>query len=68
VPQQHVQTTDQAERNAQCPICSARVGLLPDARLHEVVACGECAGELEVIGLEPPALAVAPEIDEDWGE
>jgi alpha-aminoadipate carrier protein LysW len=34
----------------------------------EVVACTECAAELEVIALDPVELALAPEVEEDWGE
>jgi alpha-aminoadipate carrier protein LysW len=37
-------------------------------RLSEIVQCPECSSELEVVSLAPPALALAPEIEEDWGE
>jgi alpha-aminoadipate carrier protein LysW len=34
----------------------------------EIVVCPECGVELEVISVDPPELAVAPEVEEDWGE
>ncbi len=36
--------------------------------LGELVVCDECGSELEVVGLEPLELELAPEEDEDWGE
>lgn len=34
----------------------------------EIVVCPDCGAELEVIGVDPVELALAPEIEEDWGE
>jgi alpha-aminoadipate carrier protein LysW len=34
----------------------------------EILPCGECLAELEVTLLEPLTLALAPEVEEDWGE
>jgi alpha-aminoadipate carrier protein LysW len=34
----------------------------------EIVQCGECDVELEVVGLAPLTLELAPEEEEDWGE
>ena len=28
----------------------------------------DCNAELEVLSLEEPALALAPQVEEDWGE
>ena len=36
--------------------------------LGEIVVCADCGAELEVIGLDPISLDVAPEVEEDWGE
>jgi alpha-aminoadipate carrier protein LysW len=36
--------------------------------LGEILPCGECLAELEVLSLEPPSLSLAPEVEEDWGE
>ncbi len=51
-----------------CPECDARVGLKSDVEKGEIVQCGDCGVELEVTELDPPALALAPEEEEDWGE
>ncbi|MBN1935475.1 MAG: lysine biosynthesis protein LysW [Anaerolineae bacterium] len=54
--------------NAECPICAAEVELPPDTVEGEIVECPDCGAELEVIGVDPPELAEAPEEEEDWGE
>jgi alpha-aminoadipate carrier protein LysW len=51
-----------------CPDCEAAVPLPEDVRLNEVLECGECRIELEVVSVEPVLVALAPEIEEDWGE
>jgi alpha-aminoadipate carrier protein LysW len=53
---------------ATCPECDAQVAVAPDARAGEVIVCAECQAELELVGLNPVELALAPEIEEDWGE
>jgi alpha-aminoadipate/glutamate carrier protein LysW len=53
---------------APCPQCDAEVRIEDDARQHEIVECADCRSELELISAEPPTLALAPEIEEDWGE
>ena len=53
---------------AECPECAADVDLLDDVMEGEIVQCGECGLELEVVNLAPPTLALAPEEEEDWGE
>ncbi|GAA2581485.1 lysine biosynthesis protein LysW [Actinomadura fulvescens] len=51
-----------------CPECDGSV-TLPDApRLSEIVECGDCRSELEIVTVEPVLVALAPEIEEDWGE
>jgi alpha-aminoadipate carrier protein LysW len=51
-----------------CPECDGKVELAEPVRLSEVVECPECSSELEVVELAPLTLALAPEIEEDWGE
>jgi alpha-aminoadipate/glutamate carrier protein LysW len=51
-----------------CPECEGTVTLPVPVRLSEIVQCPECSSELEVTALEPLTLALAPEIEEDWGE
>ena len=51
-----------------CPACAQPVALPDDAVEGEVLACAACGAELEVLGIDPPELAIAPELAEDWGE
>jgi alpha-aminoadipate carrier protein LysW len=54
--------------NAECPECSGTVTLPAGTMQSEIVACPDCGAELEVVSLTPPTLALAPEVEEDWGE
>ncbi len=51
-----------------CPECDAQVDIPADAMENELVACLECGAELEIMGLAPITLELAPEVEEDWGE
>jgi alpha-aminoadipate carrier protein LysW len=54
-----------------CPACDAEVELDEfDVDKGEIVSCPECGADLEVVGLSPIELDVAPqgEQDDDWGE
>jgi len=51
-----------------CPECDAPVALDADVTANEIVPCPECGAELEVTSLDPLALELAPEVEEDWGE
>ncbi|PRX96507.1 lysine biosynthesis protein LysW [Allonocardiopsis opalescens] len=51
-----------------CPECEGRVAAPEEPRVHEIVECAECRSELEVVGLDPLLVALAPEVEEDWGE
>ncbi|HEX6290610.1 MAG TPA: lysine biosynthesis protein LysW [Herpetosiphonaceae bacterium] len=53
---------------SNCPECDAQVSITADARVGEIVTCPDCQTELEILGLDPAELALAPEVDEDWGE
>ena len=53
---------------AACVECGADVSLHEDLEVGEIVDCGTCGSELEVVGDDPVALDVAPELEEDWGE
>ena len=53
---------------ATCPSCGGRVALDQQVFVTEIVVCPECTAELEVIGTDPVEFALAPEIEEDWGE
>ncbi len=51
-----------------CVECAGEVEVANDAMICEIVECPECGAELEVTNNNPLALALAPEIEEDWGE
>lgn len=53
---------------ATCPECAAGLDIADDVRVGEVINCAECQAELEVITRDPIELALAPEVEEDWGE
>jgi alpha-aminoadipate carrier protein LysW len=52
---------------AQCPECDAVVEL-HGLMVGEITYCPDCNAELEVLNLEVPAVALAPAVEEDWGE
>ena len=51
-----------------CPECDAEVAIPTDAMENELVSCPDCGTELEIMSLDPIALELAPEVEEDWGE
>ena len=51
-----------------CPECAAQIELSADTLIGEIADCEVCGAELEVIAVNPLAVVVAPEIEEDWGE
>ncbi|WP_030790698.1 MULTISPECIES: lysine biosynthesis protein LysW [Streptomyces] len=53
---------------AVCPSCESDVKLDATPRQNEIVECPGCLSELEILGLDPVLLALAPEVEEDWGE
>ena len=56
-----------ASGSAECPECFAEVAL-EDVMEHEIVQCPDCGADLEVLNIDPLALDLAPEEEEDWGE
>ncbi len=54
--------------NVTCPVCDGDVELPEDVMQNELVVCGDCGSELEVLSLNPLEVAEAPEVEEDWGE
>ena len=51
-----------------CPECEGEVEIPADAMENELLSCPDCGTELEIMSLEPIALELAPEVEEDWGE
>jgi alpha-aminoadipate/glutamate carrier protein LysW len=52
----------------ECPVCGTGVTIPSGSRVNEVLGCETCQSELEILGLDPPELALSPEVEEDWGE
>ncbi len=53
---------------AECIVCGIKMTIPEDTEVNEIILCEECETELEVVGLNPIELQMAPEIEEDWGE
>lgn len=51
-----------------CTECGAEVALPSEVEVGEIVDCGTCGAELEVVETAPLTLQTAPELAEDWGE
>jgi alpha-aminoadipate carrier protein LysW len=51
----------------ECTECAGRIQARPTLA-GEILDCPECGAELEVRSLDPLVLALAPEVEEDWGE
>lgn len=53
--------------NMTCPECDGEWD--PGAvEKGEIISCPECGVELEVMGVDPLEVGLAPEEEEDWGE
>lgn len=52
---------------AHCPECDADVSV-QSLMVGEIVYCPDCNAELEVLNVEQPEVALAPQVEEDWGE
>ena len=51
-----------------CVECAGEVEIGNDVMVGEIVECPECGAELEVVSTNPVTIALAPEVEEDWGE
>ncbi|TKA13324.1 lysine biosynthesis protein LysW [Actinacidiphila oryziradicis] len=51
-----------------CPECDGALTINDSVRMSEVLECPGCRSELEVVATAPLLLALAPEVEEDWGE
>ena len=52
----------------ECCECGFEFPIPEGTEESEIFECEECGSELEIISLDPPVTAVAPETKEDWGE
>lgn len=48
-----------------CPECEADVYVDTDADKGDVIACEDCATELEIVGLDPIELDIVEEDDDE---
>ena len=53
---------------ATCTECAAEVALEANTIVGEIIVCPDCGADLEVTGLEPAEVQLAPMEQEDWGE
>ncbi|HEX9616571.1 MAG TPA: lysine biosynthesis protein LysW [Anaerolineales bacterium] len=51
-----------------CPECEAEIELEESTEVGEIVVCPDCGVDLEVTGLSPATVDLAPMEAEDWGE
>jgi alpha-aminoadipate carrier protein LysW len=52
-----------------CPQCEASVEFDAwDVDKGEIISCPECGVDLEVVGLAPLELELAPREGDEWGE
>jgi alpha-aminoadipate carrier protein LysW len=52
----------------KCLECQAEIKPGNDLQKGEVVTCPECSTDLEIISVKPLKIALAPEVQEDWGQ
>jgi alpha-aminoadipate/glutamate carrier protein LysW len=52
----------------ECVECGAALTVAADAMQGEILTCGDCGVELEIITLNPLQIDLAPMEMEDWGE
>lgn len=64
----HETAKEETKMTVSCVICEGKITVPENVMIGEVVICGDCGSELEIVGLDPVILAEAPEIQEDWGE
>lgn len=53
---------------AECIECGASLSLYDDLEKGEILDCGTCGAELEVLAVDPVEVETAPELQQDWGE
>ncbi len=54
--------------NVNCPECEAEIALTASTEVGEIIVCPDCGVDLEVTGIDPAAVDLAPMEQEDWGE
>jgi alpha-aminoadipate/glutamate carrier protein LysW len=54
--------------NVSCPECEALIELEESSEVGEIIVCPDCGIDLELTGLLPVSVELAPMEAEDWGE
>lgn len=67
VPTTAPTTTAPTTVTTECTECAARISALVTLP-GEILDCADCGAELEVRSVRPLVLALAPAVEEDWGE
>ncbi|WP_413100337.1 lysine biosynthesis protein LysW [Streptomyces sp. Inha503] len=59
-----------AQKSAVCLVCESELEIESDAENGEIIECGTCGQEHELTGRTQSgcSVALAPEVEEDWGE
>jgi len=52
----------------ECPVCGADVTISNNPVKGELIECGDCGTELEIVSTDPVKVEEAPEAEEDWGQ
>ena len=52
----------------ECPVCAAEIEIAANSISGELLVCGDCGVELELLETDPVTLAEAPSAEEDWGQ
>lgn len=55
-------------QETNCPECAGAIAPKAVMQLGELLSCSDCGAKLEVMGVEPLSLGMAPQVEEDWGE
>ena len=52
----------------ECPVCKAEVDIAANVAAGELVICGNCGTQLELLETNPVKLAADPSAVEDWAD
>lgn len=64
----YITIKEETKMTMSCVICDGAISIPDNAMVGELLICGDCGTELELVSLDPMTLEEAPEIQEDWGE
>jgi len=52
----------------ECTECGAEIEVQKGIEQGEIISCSDCGAELEITSVNPVAVQLAPEEEEDWGQ